>query len=41
MATLGASLSRSVSAWNRNDWRVASIGIVAAREREGIALECT
>ena len=33
--------SRLENAWNRKDWRVASIGMVAAREREGIALECT
>lgn len=41
MATLGASSSRFVSAWNRKDWRAASTGMVAARDREGIALECT
>ena len=41
MATFGASLSRLVRAWVRKDRRVASTGMVAARVREGMALECT
>ena len=41
MATLGASWSKLVRAWTRKDWSAASTGVVAARVREGMALEWT
>ena len=41
MATLGASRSKLVRAWTKKDCSAASTGVVAARVREGMALECT
>ena len=39
IAVFGASSSRFVRAWCRKECSVASTGVVAARVREGMALE--